>query len=95
MNIDKIVTNTISTLVTAIVVGACAIVWKGATTVDDKVNEATQELATQAEYITKAVELLEAEVLALKKVVADMDNQEVEVPTKQFIQKQLPKIRRK
>jgi len=38
INFRKIIENVISYLVTAVFVGACAIVWRGATTVDDRVH---------------------------------------------------------
>jgi len=38
INFKKVVENVISYLVTAVFVGACAIVWRGATTVDDRVH---------------------------------------------------------
>lgn len=38
INWKKIIENVISYLVTAVFVGACAIVWRGATTVDDRVH---------------------------------------------------------
>lgn len=100
VNLENILTSAVGTLVTAIVVGACAIVWKGATTVDEKVNAATEELSIQAEYITDAVDMLENEVMELKRIVKTLSENkplqtEVEIPTKQFIQKKLPKIGRR
>jgi uncharacterized protein YlxW (UPF0749 family) len=46
MTIDygKIVTNAISALVCAVFLGAMAIVWRGATTVDEKVQRNRQDL---------------------------------------------------
>ena len=89
-----------SAVVTAMVIGAAAIVWKGATSVDAKVNQATQDLSIQATYITEAVDMLEAEVLELKTIVKSLaDHQEafhheIEIPEEQFIQRQLPEIRK-
>jgi len=100
LELDKIVGTAVSAVVTAMVIGAAAIVWKGATTVDDKVNQATHDLSIQAAYITEAVDMLEAEVLELKKLVKSLaDHQEayhhsIEVPQEQFIQRQLPEIRK-
>ena len=99
LELEKIVGTAVSTMVTAMVIGAAAIVWKGATTVDDKVNQATQDLSIQATYITEAVDMLETEVLELKKLVKALaDHQEafhheIEIPQEQFIQRQLPEIR--
>ena len=99
LELDKIVGTAVSAVVTAMVIGAAAIVWKGATTVDDKVNQATHDLSVQATYITEAVDMLETEVLELKKLVKSLaDHQEayhhnIEVPQEQFIQRQLPEIR--
>jgi hypothetical protein len=46
MNIEwnKIVGNAISALVVAVFVGAAAIVWRGATTVDDKVQNTREDM---------------------------------------------------
>jgi hypothetical protein len=38
IDFEKIINQTIITLVTAVFIGACVMVWKGATTVDDKVR---------------------------------------------------------
>ncbi len=100
LELEKIVGTAVSAVVTAMVIGAAAIVWKGATTVDDKVNQATQDLSMQATYITQAVDMLEAEVLELKTIVKSLaDHQEefhheIEIPQEQFIQRQLPEIRK-
>jgi len=100
LELEKIVGTAVSAVVTAMVIGAAAIVWKGATTVDDKVNQATQDLSIQATYITEAVDMLEAEVLELKTIVKDLAahqkefHREIEIPQEQFIQRQLPEIRK-
>ena len=100
LELEKIAGTVVSAVVTAMVIGAAAIVWKGETTVDDKVNRATEELSVQSEYITDAVVMLEAEVLELKQLVKALaDHQKeydhnIEVPQEQFIQRQLPEIRK-
>jgi len=100
LELEKIAGTVVSAVVTAMVIGAAAIVWKGATTVDDKVNRATEELSVQSAYITEAVVMLEAEVLELKQLVKALaDHQKeydhnIEVPQEQFIQRRLPEIRK-
>ena len=100
LELEKIVGTVVSTMVTAMVIGAAAIVWRGATTVDAKVNQATQDLSMQATYITQAVDMLEAEVLELKIIVKELAahqkefHREIEIPEEQFIQRQLPEIRK-
>ena len=100
LELEKIVGTAVSAVVTAMVIGAAAIVWKGATTVDAKVNQATEDLSLQAAYITEAVVMLEAEVRELKTIVKSLaDHQEafhheIEIPEEQFIQRQLPEIRK-
>jgi hypothetical protein len=75
MSIDweKIQTNVISAIIIAIVAGAGAIVWKGATTVDNKVDnatmalrETTDQLQDQANYMTGIVEIVQQEVFILR-----------------------------
>jgi len=100
IELEKIAGTVVSAVVTAMVIGAAAIVWKGATTVDDKVNRATEDLSLQASYITEAVVMLETEVRELKSIVKSLaDHQkefhhEIEIPQEQFIQRQLPEIRK-
>ena len=100
LELEKIVGTAVSAVVTAMVIGAAAIVWKGATTVDAKVNQATEDLSLQAAYITEAVVMLETEVRELKKIVKSLaDHQEafhheIEIPEEQFIQRRLPEIRK-
>ena len=100
LELEKIVGTAVSAVVTAMVIGAAAIVWKGATTVDVKVNQATEDLSIQAAYITEAVVMLEAEVLELKTIVKSLAehqeefHHEIEIPQEQFIQRQLPEIRK-
>ena len=100
LELEKIVGTAVSAVVTAMVIGAAAIVWKGATTVDAKVNQATEDLSLQSAYITEAVVMLETEVRELKKIVKSLaDHQEafhheIEIPEEQFIQRQLPEIRK-
>ena len=86
LELEKIVGTAVSAVVTAMVIGAAAILWRGATTVDAKVNQATEDLSLQAAYITEAVVMLEAEVRELKTIVKSLaDHQEafhheIEVP---------------
>jgi hypothetical protein len=100
LELEKVAGTVVSAVVTAMVIGAAAIVWKGATTVDDKVNRATDDLSVQAAYITQAVDMLETEVLELKKLVKALADhqkefhQEIEIPQEQFIQRRLPEIRK-
>ena len=95
LELEKVAGTVVSAVVTAMVIGAAAIVWKGATTVDDKVNQATHDLSVQAAYTTEAVDMLETEVLELKKLVKSLaDHQEayhhnIEIPQEQFIQMDL------
>ena len=44
INFYKIVENALSLVVVSVFMGACAIVWRGATTVDSRVNETKQDL---------------------------------------------------
>ena len=100
LDLEKIVGTAVSAVVTAMVIGAAAIVWKGATTVDAKVNQATEDLSLQAAYITEAVVMLETEVRELKKIVKSLaDHQEafhheIEIPEEQFIHRRLAELRK-
>jgi hypothetical protein len=79
MEWEKILTSALSTLVGALIVGACAIVWTGATSVDDKINAALAEqdqqfasLLNQRDYMVEAVKILESELIDLNKRVNDL-----------------------
>jgi len=66
INWDQIVTNTVSALITAIVIGAAVIVWKGATSVDQKVTMSTQNIKTTVVYAKEAVDVMQQEMLQLR-----------------------------
>lgn len=90
MNIDygKIVTNALSTLVAAVFVGAAAIVWNAANSVDDRIQNANegilnQQAAIQATQDTIVPELtrlrsklddIEAQLKSLNKILAESGN---------------------
>jgi len=64
MKIDfgKVITNALSVLVSAVFIGAAAIVWTGATTVNDKVNESKVELKSAIEVLTGRIAILEEDM---------------------------------
>ena len=64
MKIDwnKIVTGAIGTLISAIVLGACIIVWRGATTVQEKVKESENKQQIIIKTISESVEDLAGKV---------------------------------
>lgn len=66
INWEQIVTNTISALITGVFIGACLIVWNGATSVDKKVTDATKTLEETVNYTKKAVEVLQEEIITIK-----------------------------
>ena len=65
---NKIVTNAISTLVVAVFVGAGAIVWEGATSVDAKVQ-------SNKENMTFLIEALSDKLAAYEVQMASLSNQ--------------------
>ena len=108
---SRIQENVISAVIIGIVAGAGAIVWKGATTVDEKVNDAnagleqqTTALQEQADYIKKAIGLLEREareskrrddeiIQALNELREEKEAlKSPEIPEEDFIQRELPKL---
>jgi len=62
INWNQVLTTVISTFLAAIIVGAAAVVWKGATTVDTTVKTATQELERTIKFTVKAVDVVEKEI---------------------------------
>jgi len=65
-DLEKIFNNAVSTVITMIVVGGCVLVYNGATTVQEKVNSATDVLKKQDDYMESIVKALQEEVLSLK-----------------------------
>lgn len=62
----KIITSAISMVVGAIVFGAATIVWKGATTVTDKVNQSKAELNHAIEGVADQLASVQTELTLLK-----------------------------
>ena len=80
MNVDygKIVTNALSALVAAVFVGAAAIMWKAATSIEARIGFATQDIkATQEVLLPEVVAIgdrineLEAQLKSLNKILAE------------------------
>ena len=72
MTIDygKIVTNALSALVATVFVGAAAIVWTAATSVDTKIDDAQQEITASVTTLVEEVAGLKATIAALEKQVS-------------------------
>lgn len=64
--VTSVVTSVITSTVTVVFLGAGAVLWKGATTVDEKVNAAKESLSLQSDYLKKAIEVIEEEVIKLR-----------------------------
>jgi len=64
---NNIITNAISTLVIAIVVGACAIVWQGATSVDEKVQTTKNDLQKLIEVLSDKLASYEVQMQVMIK----------------------------
>ena len=95
MNIDfgKIVTNALSALVATVFVGAAAIVWTEANSIDKKINRANNDIeiqqvkleATQTTVVEEIVDLkqrikiLESQARSLHKVLSENDKTEGKV----------------
>ena len=74
MSIDfgKIVTNALSTLVAAVFVGAAAIVWQAATSVDDRINEANRDIIKQQSALKATQETIVPELASMKSTIEDL-----------------------
>ena len=74
MEIDygKIVTNALSALVAAVFVGAAAIVWHAATTVDDRINEANKYILEQQAALMATQETIVPELADMKSKIQDL-----------------------
>lgn len=97
MNIDfgKIVTNALSALVAAVFVGAAAIVWNAATSVDKRIASANAELkATQEVFGDRLAEIVAKtesngqELKSINKILSELEATKNKVsynPNKPFI----------
>jgi hypothetical protein len=65
MKIDynDIVSKAMATFVAAVIIGAGALVWREAMSVESRVHEATRALEEQAAYLQKTVEVVEKELV--------------------------------
>jgi hypothetical protein len=62
INWNQVLTTVIATFFAAIIVSAAAVVWKGATSVEDQVKKQTANIESTANYAKKAVDLLAKEI---------------------------------
>lgn len=69
---DKIITNAISSLVTMAFIGAALIVWKGATTVDTKVTEATSSLKQTIDFVKESQKITQEELIKISSNQVEM-----------------------
>lgn len=77
MTIDygKIVTNALSALVATVFVGAAVIVWNAATSIDDKINRANQDIKEQQGSMMATHKTLIPEVADIKTKMYDIESQ--------------------
>ena len=62
---DKVVTQAVSTIVTAAFVGACVIVWRGATTVDAKVQKNRDDIDRIIDQLSDKLATYQVHMLAI------------------------------
>ncbi len=75
INYGKIVTNALSTLVAAVFVGAAAIVWNAATSVDNKISLANKDILNQQAALTATQKTIVPKLVAIKSQIKDIQNQ--------------------
>lgn len=73
INWNSIVTNAVSTLVAAVFVGAALIVWKSATTIDQQVEDATDNIKREQEKLRNTQIELEAARKSLQEKLASVE----------------------
>lgn len=62
INFKKIVENVISYLVTSVFIGACVIVWRGATTVDERVGRTETNVKVLIDNLSAKLSAYEAQM---------------------------------
>jgi hypothetical protein len=88
----KIVTNAISTLVAALVVGAAAIIWNGVSTVGSRIQAAEDRVAASVDILSESIfdlqdeiDMLREEIMIYRTEYAHPDDNvsmEIEVPNR-------------
>ena len=78
INFRKIVENVISYLVTGVFVGACVIVWRGATTVDERVHATEKSIQVLIDNLSAKLSSYEIQLIQqsnqLAAVYAELKN---------------------
>lgn len=64
INFKKIIENVLSYLVTSVFLGACVIVWKGATTVDERVKGTEKNLQVLIDNLSSKLSVYEVQLIA-------------------------------
>jgi len=90
---SKVQTNVISTVLIGIVAGALAIVWKGATSVDDKVNASAEALRIVVEELQKEIVDLKEHNNELTQAINDLRKEIEKEPGKKKIEINPVKLR--
>ena len=77
MEVDygKIVTNALSTLVAAVFVGAAAIVWNAATSVDERISLANRDILNQQAALKATQETIVPKLVAIEYQMGEIENQ--------------------
>jgi len=68
---NKVQTNAVSAVIVSIVVGACAIVWNGIVTMDDRIETNTSDVRGTVTQLTAGQEVLGGKVDGMEKVLAE------------------------
>jgi len=71
-NYRKVIENTVTLLVTSVFVGACAIVWNGATTVNEKVGLTEKNLQVLINNLSEQLSKYEAQLIVQSNQLAEM-----------------------
>ena len=70
INFRKIIENVLSYLVTSVFIGACVIVWRGATTVDDRVHATEKSLQVLIDNLSAKLTSYEVQLTAQSNQIA-------------------------
>ena len=70
INFRKIIENVLSYLVTSVFIGACVIVWRGATTVDERVHATEKSLQVLIDNLSTKLTSYEVQLTAQSNQIA-------------------------
>jgi hypothetical protein len=81
IDLDKIVTQAVTAVVVLVFVGACTVVWRGATSVDDKVKATESKLEAVIKQLSDRLAGYEVQISGISNQLVTLVNQTAALPS--------------